>query len=272
MGLVPHQERDQTQKAIEWACNIVEENLNMRVIKKLAQSPEPIRSTGSRKKGKELLNTRYTPRIGYIIDGSFWFYYPENLEQLKRLGAYLIEIDSLVDNQLPELDGLYIGGGFPETRAKELAANESFRISLKEMIKKGLPVYAECGGLIYLGQELEVQGVTYPMVGALPIRFIMDSKPQGHGYTILEVDTENAFFRKGDTIKGHEFHYSKPVIANSEELNTVLKVVRGRGIAEGRDGIVKNNLFATYTHIHAGGNKTWAESYFKKVLKNIEEE
>ena len=108
------------------------------------------------------------------------------------------------------------------------------------------------------------------MTGVLPIRFIMDAQPQGHGYTILKPDKENPYFRVGETIKGHEFHYSRPIITNSEALVTVLNVERGHGIAEGRDGVIRKNVFATYSHIHSMGNKTWAEKFFKKIAENME--
>ena len=134
------------------------------------------------------------------------------------------------------------------------------------MIEAGLPVYAECGGFIYLGEELKVNGNAYPMVGALPVRFVMDKKPQGHGYTILRVEGENPYFRKGETIRGHEFHYSKPEVTRPGAIKPVLRVERGHGFDGERDGLTKNNLFATYTHIHAGGNRLWGRRFFRAAM------
>ncbi|MFC1891117.1 cobyrinic acid a,c-diamide synthase, partial [Thermodesulfobacteriota bacterium] len=203
----------------------------------------------------------------FIRDSSFWFYYPENLDVLKDMGADLVEVNSMEDRALPDLDALYIGGGFPETKAGSLAENKGFRESLKNKIETGLPVYAECGGLIYLGESLLTGGNEYPMVGALPIKFVMEKKPQGHGYTIMEVDSENPYYSKGEVIKGHEFHYSRPVINNADEVATAFSVKRGHGFDGKRDGLCKNNLFATYTHIHSAGYSHWGKSFFQKACQ-----
>ena len=268
MGLVPHQEREHALRAVKWARRVVEENMDLDRIWMLAQDfAVPYETRGG--KLDRSLPEKYDdpPRIGYIKDRSFWFYYPENLDHLRSLGAVLLEVNSIDDNRLPDLDALYIGGGFPETRAKELAENKTFRESLREKIEQGLPVYAECGGLIYMGEDLQVNGKMYPMVGSLPIRFVMDKKPQGHGYTILKVEGENPYYRKGEIIKGHEFHYSKPVITSSEAFHPVLKVERGHGFDGKRDGLTKKNLFAVYTHIHAGGNRLWGRRFFRAAAE-----
>jgi len=164
----------------------------------------------------------------------------------------------LKDRELPVIDALYIGGGFPETQAQALADNVSFRASLKKRIDEGLPVYAECGGLMVLGKELVVDGKEYPMVGALPLSLILEKKPQGHGYTVLEVTGRNPYYDPGEVLKGHEFHYSKAVLHPSEDTRTVFKVLRGEGIDGRQDGLCRKNLLATYTHIHAGGFPDWA--------------
>jgi cobyrinic acid a,c-diamide synthase len=206
------------------------------------------------------------PRIGVIRDKSFWFYYPENLEQLKDLGAILVEVDSMESKALPDLDALYIGGGFPETQAKALADNRTFRDTLKDRIETGLSVYAECGGLMYLAKSLVVNEKTYPMVAALPLRCVMEKKPQGHGYTILEVTGQNPYYPVGETLRGHEFHYSRPLLDEAEQIHSVFKVHRGRGLDGERDGLVKKNLLATYTHLHAAGNTLWGKSLFREAL------
>ena len=138
------------------------------------------------------------PRIGFIRDSAFWFYYPDNLEALERLGATLVECSALNDSKLPPVDALYIGGGFPETHAASLSANVGFRRSLHEAVEKELPVYAECGGLMYLGKELLVEEKVFPMTGVFPFRFVLDKRPHGHGYTILDVDAPNPYFPIGE--------------------------------------------------------------------------
>jgi len=272
MGLVPNLETDYAGKAIAWARRIAEKHLDLKTLWNLAHEAVPLdRSSVGEKDEEAQPFSRPAPRIGVIRDKSFWFYYPENLDHLKRLGAHLVHINSLEDRSLPAIDALYIGGGFPETQAQVLAANVPFRESLKKAIAEGLLVYAECGGLMYLGEHLVVEGKEFPMVGALPLSLILEKKPQGHGYTVLEVTDKNPFYSVGESVKGHEFHYSKAVIRPSNDTRTVFKVIRGAGLDGKKDGLCRKNVLATYTHVHAGGNRQWAERWMAAVTarKNI---
>ncbi len=266
MGLIPFQERDHAEKAVSWARETVSENLDLDKIWKMAQVTEELETLSKKKDPEYETKTGHkAPKIGFIRDRSFWFYYPENLRQLEELGAVLVEIDAISDPEMPPMDALYIGGGFPETQARPLTANKNFRSSLREEIERGLPVYAECGGFMYLGQRLIVGDESYPMVGALPVEFILQKRPQGHGYTTLEVDNSNPYYPVGETLKGHEFHYSKAVITEKEGVDFAFKVCRGNGIDGLRDGILKKNVLATYTHIHAAGTPLWAKSFFGRA-------
>jgi cobyrinic acid a,c-diamide synthase len=275
MGLVPHQERDDALRAIEWAQAAVSNGLDLKAIWRIASDAVPFSGEAHRgvKKEPGIPDASAPLRIGYIRDSSFWFYYPENLDQLRDLGADLIEINSIVDREVPDLDALYIGGGFPETQAKALSDNRAFRDSLRKRIEEGLPVYAECGGLIYLGEALIVHENTYPMVGAIPLQMVLEEKPQGHGYTVLEVTKGNPYFETGEILKGHEFHYSRAVIKDSEHIDLVFNVHRGYGIDGERDGVCKRNLLATYSHMHARGTPRWGEGLFRAALqsKNLRE-
>ena len=273
MGLIPYQERDDAKRAIAWAREVAEKNLDLQAIHRLAREVMPLeRAHPINGERQSKIVHGYHPRIGFIRDSSFWFYYPENLDQLKNMGADLVEIDSINDLEVPDLDALYIGGGFPETQAQALADNKGFRDSLKKEIEAGLPVYAECGGLIYLSEALTVNQNTYPMVGALPLHMVLEKKPQGHGYTILEVASPNPYFQAGEILRGHEFHYTRPVMTGSEDICPVFKVLRGQGLDGKRDGLCKKNLLATYSHIHAGGNPLWGQGLVKAALqrKNLE--
>ena len=147
--------------------------------------------------------------IGYFRDSAFTFYYPENLESLERAGATLEPISALTADRLPPVDLLYIGGGFPETHAAGLSANQSLRAAVRDVAAAGLPIYAECGGLMYLAASVRAGGHDFPMAGVLPIEVETLSTPQGHGYCDLVVDGANPFFPVGTTLRGHEFHYSR---------------------------------------------------------------
>jgi cobyrinic acid a,c-diamide synthase len=263
MGLVPHQERDHAEKAISWSKSTVREHLDLVEIRRIAEAAEDLEAgIQDPESGSKAIDGQ-GPRVGFIRDRAFWFYYPENLERLEQMGAELVGIDAISQKEIPGLDALYIGGGFPETQVNHLADNRTFRDSLKGAIENGLPVYAECGGFMYLGKGLVVNGNSYPMVGAVPVEFILKKSPQGHGYTVLEVDHPNPYYPVGEIIKGHEFHYSRAVVTPEEDVNFAFRVARGRGVDGERDGIFKKNLLATYTHVHAAGNCLWARGLFR---------
>jgi len=207
------------------------------------------------------------PRIGVIRDSAFQFYYPENIDALSDGGAEVIFISPLRDRNLPKLDALYISGGFPETHAQQLADNASFSRQLKALADDGLPIYAECGGLMYLGKKLVLEGNAYPMVGVLPVAFDFYKKPQGHGYTIITVQGENPYFDVGAEIRGHEFHYSRVSDWTGNENDLVFHMKRGVGITKDRDGIVYKNVLATYTHVHALGTPGWAGALIRNAVK-----
>lgn len=196
-------------------------------------------------------------RIGILNDCAFQFYYPENLEALTRSGASLVTISAMEPKALPKLDALYIGGGFPETNAERLADNHVFKKSLLVAAKAGLPVYAECGGLMYLSRHLCMDDRTYPMVGVFPVDTVMHRKPQGMGYIHVEVAAPNPFYPLKSVLIGHEFHYSTVACLDKTLPQCVFRVTRGHGIDGSRDGLCTNNVLATYVHLHALGAPQW---------------
>nr|WP_320015249.1 cobyrinate a,c-diamide synthase [uncultured Desulfobacter sp.] len=210
-----------------------------------------------------------TVTIGVVRDSAFQFYYPDNIEALENLGAKIKFISPLSQSDIPEVDAIYMGGGFPETHATQLSTNQAFKDNLKALSRKGLPIYAECGGLIFLGESICLDGVVYPMTGILPLRFGLSKRPQGHGYTEVEVVNENPFYAIGEVLRGHEFRYSKVISIDYENTAMAFKMTRGKGILEKKDGFFKDNTFGTYTHIHALGTTTscWAPSLIAKARR-----
>ena len=197
-------------------------------------------------------------KIGVLKDAAFSFYYAENLEALEQAGAQLAPICALAAEELPaDLDALYIGGGFPETHADRLAANRSFLGSLRAAAERGLPIYAECGGLMLLSRAIAWRGGKYEMAGVLPFEVEVCVTAQGHGYAELLVDAPNPFFDVGTTLHGHEFHYSR-VLLQQEPATTACAVVRGSGCWPGRDAVLVHNVWASYTHLHALATPNWA--------------
>ena len=198
-------------------------------------------------------------KIGVLADKAFTFYYPENLEALEQAGARLAYIDSFKDDRLPEVDALYIGGGFPELYAEELEANSGLRQGIKAGVESGLPVYAECAGLMYLCNAIIKDGRAFRMCGVIKSDILIENKPQGHGYVTAEVAGDNAFFGKGALLHGHEFHHSRLITTGG--LKFAYKVNRGHGVDGHNDGIVYKNVLASYTHLHAWGVPDWAGKF-----------
>ncbi|MBU1451977.1 MAG: cobyrinate a,c-diamide synthase [Proteobacteria bacterium] len=259
MGLVPPQEHARVAQALRQAARSVAAHVDLeRVRAIMAQAPAwsedeaplglmpPSPPRGPR------------PRIGVVRDAAFGFYYPENLEALANFGAELVFCSALADPELPPVDALYLGGGFPETHAPALAANASFRASLAAAAGDGLPIYAECGGLMYLGRHLIVDGQAWDMAGVLPVDFAMQRRPQGHGYSLCRVDEKNPFWPVGYEFKAHEFHYSLPQPLPGAELRLAYQVLRGKGFLGDRGGVVEKQVLGTYHHVHALGSPGWA--------------
>jgi cobyrinic acid a,c-diamide synthase len=267
MGLTPYQEHPDTERAIAFAETLATNYLDIDEILRIARDVEPLEAPAAA--SPSVIIRHASLRIGVIRDSAFQFYYPENFEELKAHGASLIEISALTGKELPDIDALYIGGGFPETHAIALAENLPFRDSLRNAVSGGLPVYAECGGLMYLGRGLLLGTREYPMADIFPLVFSLEKKPQAHGYSIVEVVSENPFYPQGTLLKGHEFHYSRPLNTAEEDdrFSYAFKMKRGHGIHGKRDGICFKNVLATYTHVHARGTEEWARGLIGQALR-----
>jgi cobyrinic acid a,c-diamide synthase len=273
MGLVPAQEHAWAREALSSVSKLAKECLNLGEIVKLAgdasfEEPDIADDAKNLPGGPDVnVSVSDKPRIGIIRDSAFQFYYPENIEALTSAGAELLFFSPLSQDTIPQLDALYIGGGFPETHARELAENSRFRRELKALAENGFPIYAECGGLMYLGSSLVLDDKTYPMCDILPIDFGIHNRPRGHGYTTVTVDGSNPYYALGTELKGHEFHYSYLKNKRSGNLRFAFSMKRGAGLMDGKDGACYKNVLATYTHIHALGTPGWAPSMVKNALQ-----
>ncbi|MFN2354336.1 MAG: cobyrinic acid a,c-diamide synthase, partial [Desulfopila sp.] len=272
LGMVPHQEYSGSDGAISYLADIFKDSVDVNGIERSmatlpAQHGNGAKTGGDQRKTPSTADTKIFGdgderlRVGVIQDAAFQFYYAENLEALQREGAELVGVNALQDEALPLLDGLYIGGGFPETSAKELAANSSFRRSVRRAARDGLPMYAECGGLIYLGQSIVLDDQEHALAGVFPVRFGMSKKPQAHGYSIFEVELKNPCYARTTRIKGHEFRYSTVLEWQGRKEDLAFRMTRGKGFMGGRDGLCYNNVLALYTHVHAGGTPEWAAGF-----------
>ena len=269
LGLVPPQETDAAEAPLERVREIAEKYLDLEGILALGRkaSTVPVNGPGSRDLPETERKDGPPPRIGVFQDAAFQFYYPENLEGLVRAGGEIVQISPIEDDILPSVDALYLGGGFPETLAPELSRNTRFMRSLRDAAEGGLPIYAECGGAVYLGEALHFRGERFPLVGVLPVTYGFQEKPRGHGYTVLETVGENPFFPVGRTIRGHEFHYTYMLSPEADDLEFAFRMHRGYGYDGKSDGLRRGNVLASYTHVHALGAVEWASALVRTAIQ-----
>ncbi|MCR4331272.1 MAG: cobyrinate a,c-diamide synthase [Sulfuricaulis sp.] len=204
-------------------------------------------------------------KVGIPRDAAFAFYYPGDLEALRAAGAELVTIDTLKDARLPEVDALFIGGGFPEVFMEQLEANASLRHEIRQAIESGLPAYAECGGLMYLARSISWRGKRCEMAGVIPGDVVMHDRPMGRGYVQLRETVKNPWPISGSAdVRAHEFHYS-----SLENLapGTVYAydVMRGNGVDGQHDGIVHKNLLACYAHLRDLEDNHWTRRFVQFV-------
>lgn len=206
-------------------------------------------------------------RIGIARDRAFGFYYPDDLNRLEAAGAELVPFDTLHDANLPRIDGLFVGGGFPESCLRELEANTSLRAQIRDAIRGGLPAYAECGGLMYLSRSITWRGQRAAMVGVIPGDAVMHARPVGRGYVELEA-TAGMPWRglAAATVRAHEFHHSS--LENLEPgavMAFAWKVRRGHGIDGQHDGLVMHRLLASYSHLRSAAGTEWTAHFVAHV-------
>ena len=266
LGLITPDEFDGNSNFITDLRKVINDYVDMPSLVTIANKSSLFEFENHNNVTEELITEQEKVRIGYFKDQSFSFYYPENLEMLSDAGAELIPISPTNDTELDDLDAVYIGGGFPETNLTKLELNRELMQSLKSMVEEGLPIYAECGGLMYLAKDVEWKGKKYLLTNILPIRIKMHDKPQGHGYYRAVVQSENPFYKVGTQINGHEFHYSA-IYEFDENINSVLSVIRGSGCFNKRDGLLYKNVFASYLHIHALASPEWVNGMIESAKK-----
>ena len=207
-------------------------------------------------------------KLGIARDAAFGFYYPDDLAALQQAGAQLIPINTLCDQRLPDIDGLFIGGGFPETHMAALEANTTLRSEIHAAIENGLPTYAECGGLMYLARRITWKENSHAMVGIIPGDIVMHDRPQGRGYVRLRESARHPWpLHSGMEIPAHEFHYSS---LNNLAPGVIFAydVMRGSGVDGAHDGLIYKNLLASYTHLRDVNAHHWAQRFVEFVRSN----
>lgn len=265
LGLVPSNEDSAAGNKIREISSIISEQVDLDQLLAVAGNqpftfnPQPSAAPAD---GKPV-------KIGIARDAAFGFYYPDDLNALTQAGAELVPFNTLTDTALPDMHGLFIGGGFPESHMQALAANTALRAAIKAAFNNGLPGYAECGGLMYLSRSLSWHDRHAEMVGIIPADAVMHARPQGRGYVRLR-ETAAAPWpaqQPAGEFAAHEFHYSS--LENiSEPLQFAYEVTRGYGIDGSNDGIVINNLLACYSHMRDTQQHHWASRFVEFVRRH----
>jgi cobyrinic acid a,c-diamide synthase len=266
LGLIPSNEVAQARRHVTMIAARIAAQVDLDAVLGVAAQAGPLARPPFRV--AEAHSNPAPVRVGIARDAAFSFYYPGDLEALRAAGAELVTFDTLRDERLPPLDGVFIGGGFPETHLRALAANHALRAELRAAIDAGLPAYAECGGLMYLARSIEWSGRRAAMVGALPADIVMHARPVGRGYVHLR-ETGCGLWPEPHSgapalIRAHEFHYSS-VENLAAGTRFAYAVERGHGIDGSHDGIVHKNLLASYAHLRDVADNPWARRFVALV-------
>ncbi len=266
LGLMPSNEDNSADIKIHQIRDIVKEQVDLDLLRSIADAAPALPTCEYTK--QEVIQVRSPLKIGVVQNDAFGFYYPGDLEAIEATGAELVAIDTIRDQQLPEIDALFIGGGFPETRIAELESNSAIRKQIRQSLENGLPCYAECGGLMYLTRRLDWQGQSGEMVGFVPADCVMHATPQGRGYIKLEATDlhpwTNYLPATDSIISGHEFHYS--ALENLDpDIEFAYRVKRGHGIDGQSDGIIIKNTLACYAHLRDTASNHWAQRFVQFI-------
>jgi len=264
LGLVPSIEVDGLSTRLSLLAKAVEETLDLDGLINLAESAPDLDPPSA----VEIKTTPSRVRIGLASDSAFNFYYQDGLDLLTSLGADLVPFSPIADKCLPpDLDGLYIGGGFPEIFAAELMANEPLRAEIRETLEQGLPAYAECGGLMYLSQRLtDLEGHKHWMVGFFPQETIMTKRLQNFGYVEVGFERDTVLGPAGSSIRAHEFHHS---IIEGPDPDFALNIHKSKN-RSWKGGLVKNNVLAAYPHLHFFANPSLAVNFVSACRNHAE--
>jgi len=275
LGLVPANETDAADITISRLADAVAGQVDLDRLVAIAGSAPGLRASPALAPAPARPSAHI--RLGIARDAAFGFYYPDDLEALAGAGAELVPFDTLRDPSLPSVDGLFLGGGFPETQMAALEANRTMRASIGAAIAGGMPCYAECGGMMYLSESLTWNGETREMCGALPGHTVMHDRPQGRGYVVLEETGAGPWpMQPSETgvparFPAHEFHYAS-LEGLPQDLRFAYRVIRGHGIDGAHDGVVHGNLLASFSHLRDVEGNRWATRFVDFVRSRFRQQ
>jgi len=257
LGLVTDEEHLLSGKETDYLADTVEAHINLELLLERAGTFTVSSNTEEAPANSE----SSTIKIGVAMDSAFCFYYPDNFETLQRAGAALVFFSPTNDETLPEgLSGLYFGGGYPELFAEKLSANSTMREAVKKASEGGMPIYGECGGLMYLSEAItDFDANRWEMSGCLPLETRMQEKRCALGYREITLQEDSLLGPSGTTVRGHEFHYSKPV--GEPSCETIYRVTPRTDRTLPDEGYVKGNTLGSYVHLHFGSSAGVGEAF-----------
>ena len=259
LGLIPSFQEINEKRIISKIISITKNNVDYNKIFN-TKKKNAIKKIATRRS----LGKKNSLTIGIAFDSSFGFYYQDDLDKIINYGHKIKKIDFIKDKKLPKIDGLIIGGGFPEIKATELARNSSMKESVRDAVEHNLPVYAECGGLMYLANKLTFNKKTMKMCNVFDININMNSKPIGRGYTVVDAVSHHPWGLIGKDIHAHEFHYSS-VENNKNKYKYAFNIKRGHGINGKKDGFVYKKTLASFTHLRSTECFDWVKCFLKFI-------
>lgn len=262
LGLIPAVEQERISGLVEKWGELIRENIDLDALMEIMDNSNPIINEYEPIWSPN--KTKHKTRIAVPFDEAFNFYYKENLEALEYNNAKIEYFSPIHDEQLPSVDALYIGGGYPEIFKKELSKNTTMLESIKEFSQDNHPIYAECGGLMYLCKTID----SLPMVDVFPYHSMLTKRVQGLSYTIAHVQRDNPILKKNTTYHGHEFHYSKVEYTGSNSNDFAFSMRRGVGITGKYDGLLKNNTLASYIHTHTACLPDFGYNFTQSAYEN----
>ncbi len=264
LGLIQSLEIEELQWIIKRLGDMVKDNVDLNMLlqissqgKDIVQTPIynlPIKETGL--------------KIAVAYDRAFSFYYEENFNILKRMGCRLCFFSPLSDKKLPDdVSGIYIGGGYPEVFAETLSQNREMLIAIKKASEMNMPIYGECGGYMYLNNSIITSDIKeYEMTSIFPGKAVMTERLQNFGYTEVTCKKDNILMKKGDKVRGHEFHKSK-IIREDEDFYISMEKRRNGFLKQWQCGSMKNNTFGMYPHIYFPSNINIAKNFINSCQK-----
>ncbi|MDH3611234.1 MAG: cobyrinate a,c-diamide synthase [Nitrosopumilus sp.] len=259
LGLIPTKEDVALRQKIQKISKIISNSLDTEKILQIIQTAPSLKTTVKK------IHKKPKTTIAVALDNSFNFYYQDNLKALKREGANLKFFSPVLDKKVPRCDGIYIGGGFPEILGKALEKNMIMRKKIKKLSEENVPIYAECGGLMYLTKSIDYGKKISKMVGIFDAQTKMTKKMKLN-YTKGNIILKNIISEKKHTLQGHEFHYSKlESIPSDSKFAYELKI--GDGIKNHFDGMIQNNTLASFGHLYFDSSN-YAEVFVKNCIKS----